>query len=353
MSVTDDDQFAATGGGNYDYLAVGPSGFGFVTISDGNDPTFRIGCSVGGNVYGVFGYAGLGLDDGNTVGPAKNTYTQNAGVFGTSLQFTGVAGATDALQPGVYGQSGDVSGLPPGLTAGVLGASRLAAGVYGWSRTNNGVGGESDIATGVWGASRRTYGVIGQTGGFPFGPRFTDPNNPGTGDQRPVPAGVWGTATEAFGVAGSSFKASGVLGQSGPAPEFDRRLNYTGGVTGTSRYAAGVVAVSQNSFGVVATSQTSAGVAATSQKAAGVSAVSGTNSGVLGISGAAGPSIPIPNLPNIAGVLGTSSERPGVIGTSNALMGVYGFSTANAGVVGESVNSFAGFSRATSWSPAR
>jgi hypothetical protein len=149
--------------------------------------------------------------------------------------------------------------------------------------------------------------------------------------------------TATFGVAGSSFKASGVLGQSGPAPAFDPKLNYTGGVTGTSRDAAGVVAVSQNSFGVIATSQTSAGVSATSQKAAGVSAVSGSNSGVLAISGAQGP--PNPDVPNVAGVIGTAAERPGVIGTSNKLMGVYGFSTNGIGIVGYTLNaaSFAGY----------
>src|SRR5207249_10138202 len=175
--------------------------------------------------------------------------------------------------------------------------------------------------------------------------RFTDPNNPGRGgDQRSVPAGVWGTATEGFGVAGSSFKASGVLGQSGPAPTFDPKLNYTGGVTGTSRDASGVVAVSQNSLGVVATSQTSAGVSATSQKSAGVSAVSGANSGILAISGSQGPSIPNPNLPSIAGVIGSSDAQPGVIGTSRAQVGVYGFSSAGVGLVGHSTNaaSYAG-----------
>ena len=165
MSVTDDDQFAAYGGGNYDYLAMGPSSFGFVTMTAGNDPNFRIGCSVGGNRYGVFAYAGAGAVDGNTTGPATNAYTNNAGVLGTSLQFTGVAGTTDALQPGVYGQCGDVSGLPPGLVAGVFGASRLTAGVRGWSQLDNGVGGESDTSTGVWGASRRAYGVLGRASG--------------------------------------------------------------------------------------------------------------------------------------------------------------------------------------------
>ena len=344
MSVTDDDQFAAYGGANYDYLAMGPSRIGFVTMASGNDPNFRVGCSAGGNIYGVFGYAGSGRDDGDTVGPATNAYTENAGVYGTSLQFTGVAGAADALQPGVYGQFGDVSGLPPGLTAGVLGASSLAAGVHGWSQADHGVEGESETSTGVWGASRRAYGVIGQTGGAPFGPRFSDPNSRVSGDQRSVPAGVWGTATATFGVAGSSFKASGVLGQSGAPPAFDPKVNYTGGVTGTSRDAAGVVGVSQNGFGVVAVSQVRAGVVATSQKAAGVYAASGTNSGVFGVSGVAGPIVPNPALPHMAGVIGSSGAQPGVIGTSKAQFGVYGFSHDSIGVFGQTANpgSYAG-----------
>ena len=52
----------------------------------GNNPDFLVGCSAGGNIYGVYGYAGPGRDD--AVGPEKNTYTQNAGVCGVSLQFT-------------------------------------------------------------------------------------------------------------------------------------------------------------------------------------------------------------------------------------------------------------------------
>src|SRR5262245_21358332 len=244
-----------------------------------------------------------------TLSDRQQILTQNAGVFGTSLQYTGVAGAADALQPGVYGQFGDVSGLPPGLTAGVLGASSFAAGVHGWSQTDHGVEGESETSTGVWGASQRAYGVIGQTGGAPFGPRFSNPNSRIPGDQRSVPAGVWGTATATFGVAGSSLKASGVLDQPGAPPAFDPKVNHTGGVTGISRDAAGVVGASQNGFGVVAVSQVRAGVVATSQKAAGVYAASGTNSGVFGISGVAGPIVPNPALPHMAGVIGSSGAQ--------------------------------------------
>src|SRR5439155_20973743 len=88
----------------------------------------------------------------------------------------------------------------------------------------------------------------------------------------------------------------------------------------------------------------SAGVSATSQKSAGVSAVSGANSGILAISGSQGPSIPNPNLPSIAGVIGSSDAQPGVIGTSRAQVGVYGFSSAGVGLVGHSTNaaSYAG-----------
>jgi hypothetical protein len=122
-------------------------------------------------------------------------------------------------------------------------------------------------------------------------------------------------------------------------------LNYTGGVTGSSRDAAGVVGVSQNGFGVAAISRVRAGIAATSQKAAGVYAVSGTNSGVFAISGVSGPTVPNPSLSSIAGVIGSSDQQPGVIGTSRALVGVYGFSSSSVGVVGHSANpaSLAGY----------
>src|SRR5437868_13051615 len=112
MSYTDDDAFVAWGGGNYDYLAVGSSNFGFVTMTNGNDPNFNTGCSAGGRVYGVVGYAGPLADDGATSGPKQNDYANSAGVFGSSLQFTGVAGLTDGLEPGVYGQCGDASDVP-------------------------------------------------------------------------------------------------------------------------------------------------------------------------------------------------------------------------------------------------
>ncbi len=344
MSYTDDDAFVAWGGGNYDYLAIGPCNFGFVTMADGDNPNFNTGVSGGGNVFGVFGYAGRG--DGDAVGPTKNDYTNSAGVMGTSLQVTGVAGTTAGLYPGVYGQCGDAPDLPLHLQAGVLGASQHFPGVYGRSVEDSGVTGQSMTDYGVWGTSIRSTGVVGQTGGG-FGPPFSDPNNPGKGDVRSTPVGVLGTTRESFGVAGTSSKASGVIGQTGAAPAFDSKLNYTAGVAGTSRDAIGVVAVSQNSFGVLATSQKRAAVSALSQNAAGVSAVSGTNLGVLGISGAEGPTLPAPFTGRLSGVFGSSQDGHGVIGASKTMAGVLGVSIDNPGVQGVSVNHVGVFGQAT------
>ena len=311
MSYTDDDAFVAWGGGNYDYLAIGPANFGFVAMTNGNDPNFNVGASAGGHRLGVVGFAGPLLDDGATIGPPQNDYSNNAGVLGSSLQFTGVAGITDALQPGVYGQCGAAGGVPLHLQAGVLGASQRFTGVLGRSDENVGVNGQSITDYGVWGTSIRNTGVVGQTGGG-FGPRFTDPNNLGGGGDRSTPVGVLGTTRESFGVVGTSFKASGLLGQSGPAPAFDSKSNYTGGVIGTARDAAGIVGVSQN------------------------------GSGVVGRLGAAGPDVRAP-FTGPAAVFGTADRRPGVIGSSVDMPGVMGASTNQVGIFGQSAKSYAGF----------
>jgi hypothetical protein len=328
VSITDDDAFVAWGGGNYDYLALGRSGFGFVTQQDQNgNPMFRVGCSVAGDLYGVYGQVGPGEGSAAEPGPDRSGYATNVGVLGVSTQFTGVAGTTDGFECGVYGQSGDNQGIPPGLRAGVLGCSRLASGVRGWSFQDYGVGGESTTGSGVWGGSQRAVGVSGQTGGFPFGPQFTDPRNPTVPDERRGgPAGVKGTATEDFGVVGTSFKASGVLGQSGGPPLFDQKVSYVGGVTGSSLAVSGLVGVSQKSFGVLATSR--------------------DNHGVWGSSGKDIPTVAFsPNtlVRRVAGVLGTSHEQVGVMGLSTAQPGIVGYAVDNVGIYGESQKHPAGF----------
>ena len=54
---------------------------------------FRIGGSLGGFYYGVQGYGGYPDDSGN-IGPQVNSYSDFAGVFGTGVYVTGVAGTS-------------------------------------------------------------------------------------------------------------------------------------------------------------------------------------------------------------------------------------------------------------------
>jgi hypothetical protein len=153
--------------------------------------------------------------------------------------------------------------------------------------------------------------------------------------------GVHGTARDFGGVAGTSLNRVGVYGQvEGGAPlPFGLRA----GVIGAAETQAGVVGFSQDTLGVEGWSYSGLGVRGVSVLGKAVRGSSLMDTGVMGVSGNnEGPPLGM-NLPTIAGVVGSSDERPGVIGTSNALIGVYGFSTGNAGVVGESVNSFAGY----------
>jgi len=125
---------------------------------------------------------------------------------------------------------------------------------------------------------------------------------------------VYGATKAQIGVGGTSATSIGVLGQTGAkAPVFDKTTTYTAGVVGTSRDATGVTGFSQN------------------------------NTGVLGTLGAGGPVVP--NVPNAAGVYGSSDVGFGVIGTSNMSTGVVGFSTNGVGVFGQTANpgSYAGF----------
>jgi hypothetical protein len=321
-SSTEDDFFVAYGMANYDYMAIGPSQRGYVTLQDANNnPTFGIGVLVGGNIHGVSALGGPA--DGKSITDLQvDRYSDKAAVIGASFQFTGVAGVTDGLACGVYGQSGDVQGVPPGYQAGVFGASRVQPGVRGWSFEDTGVAGQSTTYHGVWGASMRGSGVAGQSGGTPFGPLHTDPRFPIP--DRVGAAGVKGTCGEDFGVVGTSLKASGVLGQRGAPPTFDQNLDYMGGVTGTSSNAAGMVAVSQKSFGVLATSR--------------------DNHGIWASSGNDVQSVQYPpHIEQVAGVLGTSAKRIGVVGLSISRAGVVGHSIDSIGVYGESRNSVAGY----------
>jgi hypothetical protein len=155
-------------------------------------------------------------------------------------------------------------------------------------------------------------------------------------------AGVEGGSVEFTGTAGVSLNRVGVYGQLEDSPPVPAGLR--AGVFGVASTQPGVIGFARDGDGAQGLSFTGTAVRAASFFGPGVHSISGALSGVTGISNTEGPAVPM-NIPTIAGVVGTSGERPGVIGTSNALMGVFGFSARNAGVVGQTANpnSFAGF----------
>jgi hypothetical protein len=87
--------------------------WGFVTDEPHYDPRFQIGAQFGGWFYGVRAYGGHGWEFGAETkrGPEVNEYSDFAGVLGTGVYVTGVAG-TSINKVGVYGQTGEVPELP-------------------------------------------------------------------------------------------------------------------------------------------------------------------------------------------------------------------------------------------------
>jgi hypothetical protein len=152
-------------------------------------------------------------------------------------------------------------------------------------------------------------------------------------------AGVMGSSNDATGVAGASLRRVGVYGQledeNNDMP--DPPLVPTGllaGVFGAAAAEPGVMGFSRAGDGMQAASFTGIGLRAVSFFGPGVHSISGDFSGVTGISGTQGPPVANPNVPNAAGVFGSSANRPGVIGTSNTQVGVVGFSNV-VGVFGQ------------------
>jgi hypothetical protein len=250
MSTTDDAFTAKAKSLNYTFRAKAGTKptwiprWGFVTDEPGFDPRFDIGGQFGGWYYGVRAYGGHGQDVGEPEakrGPAVNRYSDFAGVLGTGVYVTGVAG-TSVRGPGVYGQMGEEDLLSPipkppnnSLVAGVVGVSSYGVGVRGWS-DSIGVVGEGIHSIGVWGRSRvgagvqasteaigapavlavsqKGFGVLGYAGlPGPFGvPGVnTFPAVFGTSDQQ---IGVLGTSNALPGVYGFSTNNAGVVGQS-------------------------------------------------------------------------------------------------------------------------------------------
>jgi hypothetical protein len=156
--------------------------YGFVTKNWSPLVMFKYDGSFGGFHYGVQGYGGYPDDSGN-IGPQVNDHSDFAGVLGTGVYVTGVAG-TSINNVGVYGQTGEIPKteapqFPQNIVAGVFGAAPavsgpLGWGVVGWSAYNNavqgfsyandGVGGLSRLGSGVMGISDLGTGVFGRSG---------------------------------------------------------------------------------------------------------------------------------------------------------------------------------------------
>jgi hypothetical protein len=196
----------------------------------------RFGGSFGGWVYGAAAHGGSPDDKGN-VGPQVNSYSDFAGVFGTGIYVTGVAG-TSVNNVGVYGQTGELSDLqvPQNFPAGVFGAggkirglgqsldgvvgwSIDAIGVKGWSPLGNAVAGESIRGRGVHGYSNDESGVHGDSKGAVGVKGVSAPESPAGGEGPTIPhpvtiAGVVGTSNIVHGVIGTSTSNAGVFGYS-------------------------------------------------------------------------------------------------------------------------------------------
>jgi hypothetical protein len=217
------DVFTAQGGSaEWDFLAIAGNKptwtpkYGYTTYTQGSDPRFKIGGSFHGWFYGVVGTGGYAWDDGNKAGPDVNQYSDFAGVLGTGVYVTGVAG-TSVNNIGVYGQSGEApeSWIRKDLHGGVVGMSYHSPGVMAWAAESPGVVGFSSYNSGVFGGSDNTEpGVFGisyfGTSSGVFGQSVNE--GPMPGPNLPTNAGVVGSSSALPGVIGSSKMSAGVLG---------------------------------------------------------------------------------------------------------------------------------------------
>jgi hypothetical protein len=221
--------------------------WGYTTQTQGIDPRFKIGGALHGWFYGVLGTGGHSVDEGRKVGPDVNSYSDFAGVFGTGVFVTGVAG-TSVTNVGVYGQTGEdpESSFPQTMSAGVVGASNPLPGVIGWSTHKHGVLGFAQDGRGVTGRSFNSVGVHGMCdSGLDSGVvGISGMNPPGPG---PKPL--------------SGLPVAGVTGATGlGGPSTLPGFTTIPGVFGTSSQEAGVVGTSNALMGVYGFSTGNAGV---------------------------------------------------------------------------------------------
>jgi hypothetical protein len=220
--------------------------WGFVTDEPRFDPRFKIGGQFGGWFYGVRAYGGHGWEVGGAEakrGPEVNEYSDFAGVLGTGVYVTGVAG-TSVNNVGVYGQTGEVPDLPFPVPyyvrAGVLGAAEQGRGVFGVSAFGEGVTGFSPKGAGVEGFTTDGIGVVGSARKFP---------------------GVYGVSGTAPAVYGNASYDSGVMGICDTeGPTVGMNIPTIAGVVGTADQRPGVIGTSNALMGVYGFSTSNAGV---------------------------------------------------------------------------------------------
>src|SRR6266545_1413351 len=220
--------------------------WGFVTDEPRSNPRFQIGGQFGGWFYGVRAYGGLGWEVGGAEakrGPEVNQYSDFAGVLGTGVYVTGVAG-TSINNVGVYGQTGEVPDLPFPVPwyakAGVLGAAEQGSGVFGVSAFGEGVTGYSPKGAGVSGLTKNGIGVVGSAHEFP---------------------GVYGLSGTAPAVCGNASYDSGVMGICDTeGPTVGMNIPTIAAVLGTADQRPGVIGTSNALMGVYGFSTSNAGV---------------------------------------------------------------------------------------------
>jgi hypothetical protein len=169
--------------------------------------------------------------------PDVNSYSDFAGVLGTGVYVTGVAG-TSVNNVGVYGQAGEAterSSIPEDASAGVLGASITQPGVVGYSEKHAGVIGVSHEEVAVFAVSDLRSAVLARSS-WDSGVRGGSGNTGSTSVFNvPTTAGVPGSSNEQAGVIGTSSRTAGVLGFSNNVGVYGATTNPAGNYAGVFR----------------------------------------------------------------------------------------------------------------------
>src|SRR5262252_10889318 len=142
----------------------------------------------------------------------------------------------------------------------------------------------------------RTFGLLGIVGDLGLNQQ----------NRYSLAAGVEGISNDFTGVAGASLNQTGVYGQVEDRPLVP--IGLRAGVLGVASTQPGVIGFSRAGDGIEGASFTSTAVRAVSLFGPGVSSISGALNGVTGICGTQGPT-PVPDLPTIAGVVGSSADQ--------------------------------------------